>query len=311
MGPLITIIIPMFNAEEYISKCLDSLIQQTYDNIEIIVVDDGSTDNSLRICKAYAEQDFRLKIIHQSNQGVSAARNRALQEAEGIYIVFVDADDYVGKDYVSDLWELVCNTKCDVAISRYSTELDYDVSQDSGKIRTFNAENAIINMLLSKGFDTSVCCKLVKKCDISGYEFRTDLVLAEDLEFFYKILKKCSDVAFIDKVDYFYVHHNQGAINRLSNSKVKSMRIFDELIEECDNAKILDALISKYVSTCFHLLSLNNSENIDLIEIENVIRKYRKKAIKGHFVAKKVKVACIMSYFSFHLVNCVLAIKRG
>lgn len=311
MEPLITVIIPMYNAEAYISKCLESLITQTYRKIEILVVDDGSVDGSYNICKSYEREDNRLRVIHQENKGVSFARNLALSQAQGEYVVFVDADDYVGENYIRDLWEVVCITKCDLAISRYSTDINYNINKNSGLIKNFDSETAIINMLLGNGFDSSVCCKLIKLSDAYGHEFRKDLVLAEDLTFFYEIINNCSKISFVDKVNYFYVLNKSGAISQLSYNKIESMRIFDELIQECKNEKIEEALVSKYVSTCFHLLSLDNANNIDLSGIKNIIKKYRKKAIKGRYVAGKVKIACLISMLSFELVNRLLSLKRG
>ena len=108
MDPLITVMIPMYNTEKYVKKCITSLFNQTYKNIEIIVVDDGSTDNSLRICENLAKRDHRLKILHQENRGVSAARNIALNESQGDYLVFVDSDDYVRKNYIRNLYRVIC-----------------------------------------------------------------------------------------------------------------------------------------------------------------------------------------------------------
>ena len=100
MNPLVSVIIPVYNVEKYLRRCLNSVIDQEYKNIEIILVNDGSTDNSLEIAISYKEKDKRIKVFSQENQGLSAARNMGLDKSHGEYITFIDSDDYVSKDYV-------------------------------------------------------------------------------------------------------------------------------------------------------------------------------------------------------------------
>ena len=102
--PLISIIVPVYNAEQYLEKCVNSIINQTYTNLEIILVDDGSPDNCGAICDEYAKKDSRIKVIHKSNGGVSSARNRALECLTGEYVAFVDSDDYIHQDYINVLY---------------------------------------------------------------------------------------------------------------------------------------------------------------------------------------------------------------
>ena len=102
--PLITVIVPVYNVEKYLRRCLDSIIGQTYQNLEILCIDDGSIDNSGVICEQYAARDARIKVIHQENQGLSTARNRGLDAAEGEYIAFVDSDDYILEDMFERLY---------------------------------------------------------------------------------------------------------------------------------------------------------------------------------------------------------------
>lgn len=117
MNPLISIIVPVYNVEEYLPKCLDSIINQTYKNLEIIVVNDGSTDNSGKICDEYGERDYRIMVIHKANRGVSSSRNIGIKNASGEYILFVDSDDEIEKDYVNVMARAVTNSDCDLVIS--------------------------------------------------------------------------------------------------------------------------------------------------------------------------------------------------
>ena len=117
---LVTIIVPVYNTSKYLNKCLDTLLAQTYENIEIILVDDGSTDNSLEICKSYEEKDKRIVVISKANGGSSSARNVGLDAAKGSYVGFVDSDDYVDGDFVSLMMEAI--EKYDVPMAQISRD---------------------------------------------------------------------------------------------------------------------------------------------------------------------------------------------
>ena len=114
--PCITIIVPVYNVEKYLRRCLDSIIGQTYQNLEILCIDDGSTDSSGEICKQYAAQDERIKVLRQENHGVSAARNKGLDAATGEYIAFVDSDDYIEADMIGRLYQALASAGAECAI---------------------------------------------------------------------------------------------------------------------------------------------------------------------------------------------------
>ena len=309
MKATVTIIIPMYNAEAYIEKCIRSLFAQTFRDIEIIVVDDGSTDISLQKCEALAAQDGRLRIIQQTNSGASAARNTALKSAEGEYIVFADADDYVTEDYVAELYDAIMQTGSDAAISRLAySEMEH--AAQSSQREVLSSEEAIVRMLLGKGLDSSVCCKMVKKNIVKETVFDRQLVVAEDMLFFYQVLSRCNKVAFSDKITYFYVQHEGSALSFVTPVKVKSMGIFEILIRECRNGRIRQALISKYISTCFHLLSLKISKDTDIAPLRNAVKKYRVRGMFNRYSALKVRIASLLSFFSFDIVVQLLSAKR-
>lgn len=121
-NPLITVIVPVYNVEKYLRRCLDSVISQTYQNLEIICVDDGSIDDSGKICDQYAVRDARIKVIHQENQGLSAARNRGLDAAEGEYIAFVDSDDYILEDMYKKMLDKLLNYNVDLCVCQWQYE---------------------------------------------------------------------------------------------------------------------------------------------------------------------------------------------
>lgn len=117
---LISVIIPVYNAESYVEKCVNSVANQTYRNLEIIIVDDGSVDESVKICKSLQAKDGRIKLFCKENGGVSSARNVGLQHCNGSFFAFVDADDYIGEDFVSKTYDIACGKSCDIVFTRWT-----------------------------------------------------------------------------------------------------------------------------------------------------------------------------------------------
>ena len=127
MTEKITVIVPVYNVENYLNKCLDSLINQTYKNLEIIVINDGSTDNSGTICQEYAQKDNRIVYIEKENGGLSDARNAGLDRMTGSYVTFVDSDDWIEQDYVEVLYNKLTEHQADVSVGNY-----YSYNEDEG-----------------------------------------------------------------------------------------------------------------------------------------------------------------------------------
>lgn len=312
MNPLISVIIPVFNAAKYVEKCLISLINQTYKNLEIIVINDGSIDNSENIIREIKKNDSRIILINQGNGGVSFARNNGLKKASGDYIVFVDADDYVECDYVEVLYNSIKKNSTDIAICNFVINNENYRKKNNLETKLLNSEDATINMLLANDFDSSVCCKLIKS-DIAKSElFCEKLLIAEDLLYYYNIFKKCDNISYVNKICYHYMQNENGAISTVSDIKVENLNIFEKMISKCQNNDIKNAICSKYVSTCFHLLSLDISKlsNSKIEFLKNVIKKYRLTLPFKNNVKFKVRIACILSLFGFNTVNFIMKIRK-
>ena len=119
MDALISVIIPVYRVEAYLRRCMDSVLAQTYRNMEIILVDDGSDDGCPAICDEYAGQDERVKVIHQKNAGLSGARNAGIEMAQGRYLAFVDSDDYLASDFLEQLYRACVDTDSDMSVCRW------------------------------------------------------------------------------------------------------------------------------------------------------------------------------------------------
>lgn len=146
--PLISVIIPVYNVEKYLHRCLDSVIAQTYQNLEIICVDDGSIDESGRICDQYAVRDARIKVIHQENRGLSAARNKGLDAAEGEYIAFVDSDDYI----LEDMYKKMLDKRLDYSVDLCVCQWQYEFSDGRQVVKKKNIDPTIYGRKTSLEF---------------------------------------------------------------------------------------------------------------------------------------------------------------
>ncbi|MBX9136408.1 MULTISPECIES: glycosyltransferase [unclassified Clostridium] len=235
---LISIIVPVYNVEKYLEKCIESILNQTYENIEIILVDDGSTDNSLNICNFYASKDKRIKVIHQENRGVSYARNVGLNLAKGDYIGFVDSDDYIEDNMYEILINDILENDSDISICGFKQlTLDNNIIFNYGtnKKIVLSKEKALegfISDKFIKEFMYAPWNKLYKRSIVTNVKFRTDLRIGEDLLFVFECLEKSNKISLYDTCKYNYINRE----NSLMTSKFSEKRLdYIRAIEEISN----------------------------------------------------------------------------
>lgn len=207
--PLISVIIPVYKAEKYLRACLDSVLGQTYQNLEVILVDDGSPDNSGAICDEFAAIDCRIRVIHQENGGVCAAKNAGLNTATGTYIGFVDSDDYIDRDMYRAMYERLQTTGADIVQCRHRSVLEdgslLGVTPDV-EDRVLNREDAIKGMFTGS-IQFIACDKLYSGEVLKGHQFDSRFPICEDMLFNYQLLKKCGHVALMRKAYYTYIQY--------------------------------------------------------------------------------------------------------
>ena len=187
--PLVSVVVPIYNVELYLKECVDSILSQTYKNIEVILVDDESPDLCGKICDDYAAMDGRIKVVHKKNGGLSDARNAGMKVATGDLITFVDSDDYISKDFMKILFEAMSENNSDIAIAnmkRTSRRDDKNTVID-WKVSSYKNEDALIRMLYGTPFGTSACGKLFKRSLFTGVEFPYGK-FSEDLFTIYKTI---------------------------------------------------------------------------------------------------------------------------
>lgn len=219
MTPVISIIIPVYNVENYLRKCLDSIIAQTFTQWECILIDDGSLDSSGSICDEYVAAETRFKVIHKKNEGVSSARNAGLNYANGEYICFIDSDDWVGEQYLSNLYNAIENNKVDFVISGHN-RIDSDGSKDSFQYDDdIISRNRYDDIFLKHNLQKhgSPWSKLFKKELIGSLRFNPDIHLGEDIIFLYNYILNTRKISFLSCSDYNYVYRSGSLTMRLNS----------------------------------------------------------------------------------------------
>ncbi len=244
---LVSIIVPVYKVEKYLSRCVDSLINQTYKNIEIILVDDGSPDNSPKICDEYASRDSRIRVIHKENAGVSEARNTGIDSAKGDYICFVDSDDYVREDMVERLISPANENNSDMVVaSGY-----YKVYGDKIIELRSDCARGECERVVNKDFSVfwggkishrSSCSVLYSRDTIKDIRFDSNLKIAEDFLFVIQAMKKATKISCVDDCLYYYFVNDCSVMN---NKDIKVSRFTNEIagLMECrkefaDNDKV-------------------------------------------------------------------------
>jgi len=215
---LVSIIVPVYNAEKYINKCIDSILCQTHSNIELIIIDDGSSDETGRICLDYSYRDKRIRYERKNNTGVSSSRNKGIEIAVGKYIVFIDADDFIKVDFIE---VLVKNKQVDFVMCGYEiydymkrcVDLKYSCKNFYGRMSEFVRE---IEFYLNPPFLLSPWGKLFSRdiINISGLKFQEGLSYGEDAVFVFEYLMHCDTVLVLDYIGYFYCRHNEITLSK-------------------------------------------------------------------------------------------------
>lgn len=221
MEELITIIIPVYNVEKYLNRCIQSVLNQTYKNLEIIMVDDGSTDSSPEICDKYEKRDSRIKVIHQSNGGLSDARNSGLEISKGEYVLFIDSDDYVGTEMIENFYKCLVDTGADTVIGgfRRSVRNKIEIKENTFAGKIYDTEydiknNVLKKMLASDGQDQIEMSvwKVLFSMDIirkNHLRFPERKYLCEDIIFDFDYYPLCKKVAMCNDTSYYYCFNGE------------------------------------------------------------------------------------------------------
>ena len=236
MGEKISVIVPIYNVEAYLERCVESILQQTYANFELILINDGSADSSGQICDYLASQYENIKVYHIENAGVSNARNMGIQLATGAWITFIDSDDFVTQDYLATLASAVEGVNVGFVIAplhHIKNGIVTDLPSHSGKTELWSTEETMKELLMTTRTSFFPVAKLFKRDLLADEKFNTNYHLAEDALFLTELLLKtrCSSV-FIDKPIYYYDHREGSATTSVNQHVFDTIEVYQQIIAQ-------------------------------------------------------------------------------
>lgn len=267
---LVSIIIPVYNVEKYLLACVNSVINQTYKCLEIILVDDGSTDSSGRICDECAKLDSRIKVIHKVNGGLSDARNAGIDAATGDYLAFVDSDDIIHTRFIEMLYALANYLNADISSVEFKNFYDEETLDLEeilvGKTMILQSEEAIDKILYQNILDNSACNKLYDRRLFDGLRFPIGK-LYEDLAIFYKVYERAKKVVHRREAYYFYRLRRDSITGNFSLRRTDVLDITDEIVaymKTCNLALLPAALDRKFAANMNILWLMTRSGQCDV-----------------------------------------------
>lgn len=319
MGEKISVIVPVYNVEQYLERCVDSIINQTYTNLEIILVNDGSTDNSGKLCDELAKKDERIRVIHKENGGLSDARNRGIDEAESDLVGFIDSDDYIDSDMYEVLLKNLNNTDADLSMCAL-----YDVYNNTPEAQVANketwelsSEQAIKMVMEAKILSVTAVNKLYRKSLFSELKFEVGKI-AEDAFIMIKLLDKCKKIVATNEKKYYYVHRENSITTQKFSTKFLNVI---EAYEQNSNIilekypKLKDVAQTRMNWAYFYVLDrLLLDDNYNDKELENklisYLKNHRKDILNDPLFTKGRKIGFITLLLNRNLYRKLIE-KRG
>lgn len=323
--PKISIIIPIYNVENYLERCIKSVINQSLDDLEIILVNDGSTDSSGEMCDNFANEDKRIKVIHKKNGGLSSARNEGLKYATSDLVGFIDSDDWISSDMYEYLWNLQEKNDADIVSCNYMLAYDYPTKIKNEKIKeyVFTRNEALKKYLELGAFsrinDYSAWKKLYKKKLFSDVEF-PDGMLFEDMPTNFRLIQKCSKYVYSTKICYFYFQNSvsitRNQYSKRHNDLIKSSEMIGLYAKKEDNdiqklAKILR--IKSYFSLLTKVVRFGVNDDVDDVYIsENLLIPFRNeyKAFMNSKFSWKIKILGTLYNFAWKFTKKIFQLIR-
>lgn len=307
---LVSVIVPCYNVEQYLPKCIDSIINQTYENLEVWLVDDGSPDKCGEICDDYAKRDIRIHVIHKKNGGLADARNVALDVMTGEYVVCVDSDDYISPTHIEGLYNLIEKYEADISINTFCTFSESEMPHPklkSDEDRILSGLQATEMMFYQEKFDTCAWGKMYKADLFDGIRYPKGL-LFEDLPTTYRLLLKANRVVFSDEQSYFYLLRSnsiEGAA--FSPHKLDSgLQLMALMDKDRDTLQpIIKSYNCRMASFIFHLLLQMPEGYVHRKDFEERIKKTRWSVLTDIRARKNARLACLLSFVGFGLVQSI------
>lgn len=314
--PLISVIIPVYKVEAYLDKCISSVVEQTYQNLEIILVDDGSPDNCPTMCDAWARKDNRIRVIHQKNAGGAAARNIALDAARGDLIAFVDSDDYIAAIMFEKLFALLEATGADIAECAYKLVYDdYEhlENEDDAKIRVFTTQEALRQNLYNTSCQQVIWNKIYKKNTIGTIRFVEGKTI-DDEYFTYQVIGNSASIVVSTACMYFYRQQNSSVMHQTYS--IKRLDTLGACVNRCEYIEVnypqiaSDARINLWLTCMYHYQMMlrflhGNDKQTAKRTLKETMKKHRVFMHDVKMLNGWSKVWFYFSRLNFHLTCCM------
>ena len=315
---LISVIVPVYNRESVLEKCIESVLNQTYKNIQFILVDDGSTDNSQSVCQSYALKDSRVLVLHQKNSGPAFARNAGLDVAKGKYIMFIDSDDIIHQKCIEIMCDSIKHFDVHIAMCEFGERSQVFAQCPKTKAVLMNSKTILQNGLNEKEKTLYCWAKLWSQEVTRDVRFKP-LSFCEDVLFSIEAFLNCqTPISYVKGVPlYFYLRKNDSITNNLSNKNLAdSLEVADIILKLVAKTadEIRKSVINYCISTAFfaYLQSKNDSSgNLVKTQAMGLIKKYRQTALYNFSSSLKVKGACLISYLSMEAVMTIYKLMKN
>lgn len=314
----ISIIVPVYKVELYLEKCVNSIINQTYKNLEIILVDDGSPDNCGAMCEELAKVDNRIKVIHKENGGLSSARNAGIDIATGEYVAFIDSDDWIESDFVEVLEKLLTENDADFSVCGMITDYGNAIVKNHiNYYKAFKADKKEIfnQIIINPDFYGYACNKLFKKDIICNLRFDETLMSCEDLDFCVRLAAKCNSAVYTNEKFYHYMQHSASMTGETGYSprKLSVLKAYENILPyyEKYNPENLSIIRKNYLKIAINIKGRMLHNKVKDTEIANRIQKVINENLKLVLSDKKIKLSTKINIFiSNKFPGIILYIKQ-
>ena len=296
MSPLISVVVPIYKVEKYLDKCVESLVNQTYKNLEIILVDDGAPDNCPEMCDKWAEMDHRIKVIHKPNGGLSDARNAGMKEVKGEYVAFIDSDDYVAVEFIEKLYNVMKKEQSDIVeceVLKFTENEIPSPEYDDNAVESFDTVKGLSLLIADDRFHQHVWNKLYRSEIALSVEFAKGK-LNEDEIWTYQIFSKAFKVTKVNLPMYFYLQRGGSIMGTSYNirrldaleAKVQRQEYIEENFPELATQAKID-LFGSCIFACQSVMKFMSGD--DKKKAENIISTHAKKYKLRRAELKQIK----------------------
>ena len=313
MQEIISIIIPIYNIDKYLERCLESIKNQKYNNLEVLLIDDGSKDNSKAICKKFINIDTRFKYFFQTNKGVSCARNLGLKNYSGEYVLFIDGDDSVDENYVYDLYNCIKKYDADIVISHpiiCRQDRQIKISKIEQDI-VCNKETAMKYMLEDKYFHSTIWGKLIKGNVINNTEFEPKLTIGEDFKFLHDLILNCNKIIISNISEYYYYENEDSTVRKkINDGWIKQIEMCKDLINQNKNKALEMSYKKRYINSnmdCAVRFKLNREQHK---MIKRNMKEYINELIQDKDISMNFKIKMWLIAYNYFIFKILFSISR-